>query len=264
MSLHWREYPAWRAEPDQVDPAELPAWIVHEDEDVLALNKPPWLVCHPSKHGPWSSLVGAVKAHTGMETLHLVSRLDRETSGLVLLAKHKAAARTYQMALQERHVRKGYLALLEGEFTQPETVDLPLGPDAQSPVAVKQTWGSGRGFQAARTRFEPVAQGGGFTFCRVDPETGRKHQIRAHAQVLGHPVAGDKLYGPDPLLYLEFIDSGWTERHAQLLSLRRQALHCETLEFDLPSGPRVFHAPLFEDLRSFVSERISLAADAED
>ncbi len=256
MSRHWREYPAWRAEPDQVDPAELPAWIVHEDDDVLAVNKPPWLVCHPSKHGPWSSLVGAVKAHTGEDRLHLVSRLDRETSGLVLLARHKAAARTFQMALQHRRVRKRYLAILEGECGQSGTVDLPLGRDAKSPVAVKQTWGSGRGFQEARTRFEPVQTGGGFTLARVEPETGRKHQIRAHAQVLGHPVAGDKLYGPDPLLYLEFIESGWTERHQQMLSMRRQALHCETLEFDLASGPRTFHAPLFEDLESFVAERI--------
>jgi 23S rRNA pseudouridine1911/1915/1917 synthase len=76
----------------KVDPAELPNWLIEEDDDYMAFDKPGWLVCHPSKDGPWSSLVGAVKEWKQMDISHLVSRLDRETSGIILIAKHYDAA----------------------------------------------------------------------------------------------------------------------------------------------------------------------------
>eukprot|EP01043_Picozoa_sp_COSAG02_P008643 COSAG02_NODE_281_length_25776_cov_37.797998_1_plen_137_part_10 len=81
-----------------VDLAVLPTWILRNDDDLLVINKPGWLVCHPSKNGSLSSLVGAVREYTGLEKLHLVARLDRETSGLVVFAKRPAVAREYQMA----------------------------------------------------------------------------------------------------------------------------------------------------------------------
>ncbi|MGF1482833.1 MAG: RluA family pseudouridine synthase [Opitutales bacterium] len=252
----WRLYPTWQSEPDRVDLETLPAWIVQEDDAIIAVNKPPWLVCHPSKHGPTSSLVGALRAYTGLETLHLIARLDRETSGLVLLAKQRPAARRLQMALEKRAVKKHYLVLLEGELGGPETIDLPLGPDRKSPVHIKQTWGSGHGFQNALTHFVPLHATNGFTLAEVRPETGRKHQIRVHAQVLGYPVVGDKLYGPDETLYLDFIEHGWTERHAASLPLRRQGLHCHSLRFDLGEESLSFAAPLFFDLAGFCTERL--------
>src|SRR5580698_7528119 len=106
-----------------ITPAELESWIVHEDEYLLAVDKPGDVVCHPSKHGPWSSLVGAVREHLGLETVHLVFRLDRETSGIVVLAKDPRSASRLQTAMQERRVGKAYLAVLTGELSEEIRVD---------------------------------------------------------------------------------------------------------------------------------------------
>ena len=98
-----------------IDPQKWPEWIIFEDEHILVLNKPGWLVCHPSKNGPWSSLVGAAKEYLGVESIHLASRLDRETSGVVLLAKHRGAASKWQKAIEKKTVRRAYLTILNGD-----------------------------------------------------------------------------------------------------------------------------------------------------
>ncbi len=238
-------------EAELIDPAELRTWIVYEDEDVLVIDKPGWIVCHPSKNGPWSSLVGACRELTGLETLHLVARLDRETSGIVLIAKRPAAARRLQMAFQERRVEKSYLAIMGGELTESVSVNQPLAKDLESQVAARVTVRKSRSAQKARTHFEPLLSGGGYTLVRVKPETGRKHQIRAHAFWLGHPIAGDKIYGPDDTLFLEFITGGWTSRLAAALPMRRQALHAASLTFE--NGPQ-FRLPLAWDMVQFARE----------
>ncbi len=232
---------------------ELGRWILHEDDRLLVVNKPGDVVCHPSKHGPNSSLVGAARAHTGLETVHLVFRLDRETSGVVVLAKDPVTARRLQMAMQERKVRKTYLALLAGELEEAVVVDQPLGDDTASPVFIKAAVRADG--QPAVTRFEPLSRGGGFTLARITTETGRKHQIRAHAQWLGFPVVGDKIYGPDARLYLDFIGSGWTPGLAARLLLERQALHCAWISLGPAGIPLEFEAPLPADLRSFAEAR---------
>jgi len=107
----------------KVNPAELPQWLIEEDDDFFVFDKPGWLVCHPSKDGPWSSLVGAVREWKGLTTLHLVSRLDRETSGIILIAKHAAAASLSQTAMERRWVSKTYYAILKGELREPVQVD---------------------------------------------------------------------------------------------------------------------------------------------
>jgi len=244
-----------------VDPAEFPGWIVREDENLLIVNKPGWLVCHPSKNGPMSSLCGVVREHTAADKLHLVARLDRETSGLVIFAKRPAVARKFQMAIQNRVVRKDYLALLDGEMPETVRVDRSIGRRPEGLVHVKNEVREGRGSRAAVTTFEPLIARAGHTLCRVVPETGRKHQIRVHAEWLGHCVVGDKVYGPDESLYLEFIERGWTERLEAALPLRRQALHCHRYVFDFPEGPVEFAAPLAEDMREFCEGRMGLADD---
>lgn len=225
------------------------------DDDLLAIDKPGWVVCHPSKNGPWSSLVGACREWSGLETLHLIARLDRETSGVVLLAKHKAAARKLQIAFQERAVAKTYHAILEGEMTEPISVDQRLAKDLESPVAAKVTVRRSNSSQRAITHFNPLAIGGGYSLVRVALETGRKHQIRAHAEWLDHRVAGDKIYGPDDTLFLEFIEHGWTERLEEHLPLRRQALHCTELRF---ADGLTFRAPFAWDLAQFAKEKMGL------
>lgn len=238
-----------------IEPAEVPGWIVHEDERLLVVNKPGDVVCHPSKAGPWSSLVGALREYAGLPTVHLVFRLDRETSGVVVLAKDARTASRLQTAMQERKIGKAYLAILGGELRAPVTVDQALGDDRASPVFIKSAVVPAEEGKAAVTHFAPVACGGGFTLARVVTETGRKHQIRAHAQWLGHGLVGDKIYGPDARLYLDFIDHGWTEALAARLLLPRQALHCAEIDLRPAGFANVFAAPLAADLEQFCRER---------
>jgi 23S rRNA pseudouridine1911/1915/1917 synthase len=232
-----------------IAPAELASWVVHEDERLIVVSKPGDVVCHPSKHGPWSSLVGAVREHLGLATVHLVFRLDRETSGIVVLAKDPRTASRLQTAMQDRRVGKAYLAILTGELAAAVRVEQPLGTDTASPVFMKSAV-CPDGQQAA-TLFEPLSLGRGFTLARVTTETGRKHQIRAHAQWLGHSVVGDKIYGPDARLYLDFIDRGWTPELEKALLLPRQALHCARIDLHAAGMPIAFEAPLPADMRGF-------------
>jgi 23S rRNA pseudouridine1911/1915/1917 synthase len=245
--------------PELINPEEVPGWIVFEDEDLLVVNKPGDIVCHPSKQGPWSSLVGACREYLQVETVHLVHRLDRETSGLVIMAKNKRAARLTQMAFQNRQVSKTYFAIVDGEMLEPVEVKNHLARDMESEVYIKQTVRKSNSAQRAETGFAPVCSGGGYTFVQVTPHTGRKHQIRAHAIWLGHPIVGDKIYGPDDTLYLEFIEHGWTPRLAAALPLRRQALHAAGVEFTVPEFRRTFFAPLLPDMEEFLREKLGIA-----
>jgi len=242
-----------------IDPGEVPGWIVYEDEGLLVVDKPGDVVCHPSKAGPWSSLVGALREYARLPTVHLVFRLDRETSGIVVLAKEARLASRLQVAMQERKIGKAYLAILTGELRAAVTVDQPLGDDLSSPVFMKSavvTDGTG---QNSVTHFTPQAIGEGFTLARVVTTTGRKHQIRAHAQWLGHSLVGDKIYGPDARLYLDFIDHGWTPALAEKLYLPRQALHCAEIDLRPAGLAFTFAAPLPADLREFLAARGMLA-----
>jgi 23S rRNA pseudouridine1911/1915/1917 synthase len=232
---------------------ELKTWILFEDERLLVINKPGDVVCHPSKAGPWSSLVGAAREYTGLPTMHLVFRLDRETSGVVVLAKDAATATRLQTAMMRRQVGKTYEAILTGRLAGKVTVDQPLGDDSTSPVFTKSAVVAGG--QAAVTHFESLTATEAFTHARVVTETGRKHQIRAHAQWLGHSLVGDKIYGPDARFYLQFIEHGWTPALAEKLLLPRQALHCARIDLRPARWEQEFVAPLPDDLRRFCGER---------
>ncbi len=235
-----------------IEPAEFVSWIVANDEHIIVINKPGDVVCHPSKAGPWSSLVGAVREHAQLEASHLIFRLDRETSGLVVFARTSSMASRLQKATQERRVRKSYLAILTGEMPGPLSVNQPLGDDEHSPVFVKSAVRPDG--QPAVTHFTPLAVGRGYTLARVVTETGRKHQIRAHAHWLGYPMLGDKIYGPDDRCFIEFIDNGWTPELAQKLILPRQALHCERIDLTLAGLDRILAAPMAADMRAFCAE----------
>lgn len=236
-----------------ITPEEIKSWVIYEDARLLVVNKPGDVVCHPSKAGPWSSLVGAAREYTGLPTMHLVFRLDRETSGVVVLAKDAKMASRLQTAMMERKAGKGYLAVMTGELSEPVTVNQPLGDDTASPVFIKSAVVEGG--QVAVTHFTPLAVAGGFTLVRVVTETGRKHQIRAHAQWLGRSLVGDKIYGPDARLYLDFITTGWTPALAERLLLPRQALHCAEIDLRIVGAPDVFKAELADDMRVFCRDR---------
>ncbi len=237
----------------QITPAELRGWILHEDGEVIVVNKPGDVVCHPSKAGPWSSLAGAVREYSGLTVSHLIYRLDRETSGVVVFAKTAVVAGRLQLALRLRQVGKTYLAVLTGTLAGPVTVDQPLGDDVNSVVLAKAAVRPDG--KAAITRFVPLSCGGGFTLARVTTGTGRKHQIRAHAQWLGHSLVGDKIYGPDSGCFLEFIDSGWSAALEARLLLPRQALHCCEIDMREAGADRVYRAPMPADMGAFCEAR---------
>ncbi len=249
-----------------VDPTAVPGWVLLDDARLLALDKPGWLVVHPSKNGPWSSLGGAAREVFKLDAVRFIYRLDRETSGVVILARTEAMAGRLGKAILQRKIGKVYMVILEGELAAPVTVDQPLGPDPTVNVSVKQRVvpSGSPGAQEAVTKFHPLANRGGFTLAGVELVTGRKHQIRAHAEWLQHRVVGDKLYGPDPGLYLEFATRGWTERHSALLPLTRQALHCAAIDLRPAGLDCLLRAPWPKDLARFAERRMQLpAAEAQ-
>ena len=243
-----------------VDPELFPEWILSENNDLLVLDKPGWLVCHPSKNGPWSSLVGAAKEYLGVDSIHLVSRLDRETSGVVILAKHKKAASIWQKGVEQRKVKRNYLTILRGELTEEKKVETFIGKDPGSEVFVKQrVTQESRKSQRAFTHFIPLYAQKQHTLCLVKTQTGRKHQIRVHAHHLGNSIVGDKLYGPDESFYLRFIEEGWRKEWIEDLGMSRQALHGLTVEHnDLGTS---FLAPVPSDMKQYLDSEAGWGLD---
>ena len=230
-------------------------WILFEDSELLVLDKPGWLVCHPSKNGPWSSLVGAAKEYLRVNSVHLVSRLDRETSGVVMLAKHKKAASIWQKGVETRNVKRSYLAILNGDLIKETNVITFLGKDPNSEVFVKQrVTEESRKAQRAETRFIPLGNRNKHTFALVKTETGRKHQIRVHAKHLGFFIVGDKLYGPDELYYLKFVEKGWDNKWKESLGMSRQSLHAWSLDFE--NLKQQFKAPVPNDMLDYLVNEV--------
>ena len=230
--------------------------IIFEDDDIVVVNKPGWFVCHPSKRGPWSSLVGATRELLGLDTIFLVGRLDRETSGVVLMAKNQAAGRIWQKALEQKQVKRTYLAIVEGELNEEVQVAGFVGNDPDSKVFVKQrVTAKSRTSKKADTRFFPLYCAEGYTFVSVVTKTGRKHQIRLHAQSIGFPLVGEKLYGHDESYYLNFCESGWNSSWMDELGMDRQALHAR--RFGYLDKDEIFEAEIPSDLMSFLENRMN-------
>jgi 23S rRNA pseudouridine1911/1915/1917 synthase len=247
----------------QITPVELRSWLVEECDGVLVVNKPAGVVCHPSKHGPWSSLAGACREYLGATTIHMPFRLDRETSGVMLVTAVDSIARRLQQAVQRGAYWKSYLALLSGALYGETTVALRLGPAPHSLVRLRQAPRQDGAGRVAATRFLPLITTAKATLARVLPAPGRLHQIRAHARALGRPLYGDKIYGPDERLFMEFIAQGWTPRHQHELEIRWQALHCESILFPANSkqGERRFHAPFAPVMKSFCERVLGQPVD---
>jgi 23S rRNA pseudouridine1911/1915/1917 synthase len=208
--------------------------VIYEDADLLVVNKPAGLVCHPTKTDERSSLIGRVRLHLGTSEGRLVNRLDRETSGLVLIAKSSAVAGELGKLIESSAVQKEYHALVHGFVTRDEfTIDAPLSKDERSAVVIKDcVRPDGAPAQTKVTvvsRFEREQER--FSSLCVQPLTGRKHQIRIHLAHAGHPIVGDKLYGPDEQIYLRFVVGQATEEDWRRLILPNHALHATKLSF---------------------------------
>lgn len=219
-------------------PVEMPLAIVHEDGEVLVVDKPPFLLVHPTSPEQRETLSHGVAHHfarTGVKAkVRPVHRIDRDTSGLVVFAKTALAHSRLDPQLHPGALERGYLALVDGVVEEDSgVVDAPIGRDPRNPQlrAVRPDG------DAARTRWRVVERLPRATLLAVELETGRTHQIRVHMMHFGHPVLGDRQYG-----------------RAGTGLIRRQALHAARLSFAHPStGERMsFEAPLPSDMGELV------------
>lgn len=226
-------------------PEALALDIVHEDEDLIVIDKPVGLVVHPGS-GNWqgtmlNALLHHAEAMANLPRAGIVHRLDKDTSGLIVVAKTLAAHTSLVRQLQERSVTRMYCAFVHGEVEHAGDVDAPIGrhPTQRTRMAIVS---SGR---TARTRYRPVEHYVGATRLECQLDTGRTHQIRVHLTSIGHPLIGDPVY-----------KSGARTALPAEVTLQRQALHAMKLELDHPrTGERMhWNSRLPADLRTLMQQ----------
>ena len=227
--------------------------VLYEDADLLVVNKPAGLVCHPTKGDELSSLISRARLYLRAPG-HLINRLDRETSGVTVLAKNSSAAGELGKLWESRTVQKEYLAIVHGATRYDAgMIDLPLGKDEESMIAIKDCVRAdgtpARTEYSVQRRFRHDERD--FAILSVFPITGRKHQIRIHLAAIGHPIVGDKLYGGNPDLYLAMVQDHLTpEQQAELL-LPNHALHGHEIKLPWRGELKTFRAPPNVDFVAF-------------
>ena len=217
-------------------PEQLPLDIVYEDDYVLVINKAPYMNTIPSREHPAGSVANAVLGHykkTGINsTFHVVTRLDRDTSGLLLIAKHRHIHYLLSEQQKQRRIKRTYEALVYGSVSGDGVIEEPIGRKTTS-IIEREVRSDG---QYALTSYASLGGFGRFSHVELNLGTGRTHQIRVHMSYIGHPLLGDSLYG------------------GSRDDIGRQALHCKRLEFYHPiSGERiVFRKAMPEDMKKLL------------
>ena len=239
-----------------------PLSILYEDEEVLVVDKPPLVAVHPSGRHLVDTLIQRVHAHfrdeiaSGAMTPRLCHRLDRETSGLVLVAKHPRTHPALMGQFESREVEKSYLALTWGRPARTHgLVDEPIGTARASAVRLKVAVRADG--LPSRTGYEVVESVGDVSLVRCDLYTGRQHQIRVHLAWLGCPIVGDKLYGSDEGCFTRAAAGELTDQDRARLGMERQALHHQRLVFTSPARrePVVVESPLAGDMERWLRAR---------
>ncbi|CAH2713462.1 hypothetical protein BACCIP111895_00598 [Neobacillus rhizosphaerae] len=216
---------------------DIPLTILYEDEFILVVNKPAGMNTIPSREHPAGSLANSLVGYyqrIGLQaTSHIVTRLDRDTSGIVLIAKHRHVHHLFSMMQQSGQVKRTYEAIAGGSIVADSgTIEEPIGRKVDS-IIEREVRSDG---QSACTHYRVIERYPGFTYIELELETGRTHQIRVHLSFMGHPLLGDDLYGGVTTL------------------IRRQALHCKKIEFIHPflREIMIFTAPLPQEMRKIV------------
>lgn len=219
---------------EKVPPTEIPLNIVYEDEDIIVINKPAHMPIHPSLNNYTNSMANALAWYYAQQDKPFVfrccNRLDRDTSGLTVVAKHLVSGNILSNMVKERKFHRQYLAIVRGHVEPTSgTINAPLGRKEGTIIERTVDWENG---ETAITHYHVVEEKNGHSLVSLKLETGRTHQIRIHMKHLGFPLIGDYLYNPD----MEFIE--------------RQALHSHKISFTHPmtGKPMEFVAPLPEDM----------------
>jgi 23S rRNA pseudouridine1911/1915/1917 synthase len=211
--------------------------ILHTDPRFLIVDKPAGWLVHPTRPDGTFTLIDWLREQYPGEFLSLVSRLDRETSGLLLVARGKEYASLLGKMQQRREIHKSYLAIVHGRSPASGIIDQPLdrlGKHQPSRIYIRQavvpgTYPAVTEFKTLDTRSHP--EHGVISLVEASPKTGRLHQIRAHFDHLGHPVVNDKIYGRDDELFISYIDKVSEKSH----KIGRHCLHSSKLEMNLGS-----------------------------
>ncbi len=247
--------------------------ILAQNADFLVVAKPPHVLSHPTRPDGEPTLLGWLQEKFPGEFVALVNRLDRETSGTILVARSPETASRLGSMTMRREIQKYYLALVTGHV-EPEhgVIDAPigrLGISEQNPIWLRRGVippddPQARKTDQARTEYWRLAasdegNSDAISLLRLQAHTGRLHQLRVHLAHIGHPVIGDKIYGPDPLLYLQFIDHGWSEEHQRLLGLKRHALHAHQLRFQWNGEDLTITAPMPDDMQLLMANHFTSA-----
>ena len=222
-----------------IPPVKLPLDIVYEDEDIVVVNKPAGMPVHPSLNNYENSLANGLMYYYQEQgkpfIFRCTNRLDRDTSGLTVVAKHMVSSSILSSMGMRHEITREYLAIVRGALKPSEgTIDAPIGRTGSSMIERKIDFENG---ERAVTHYRAIKEQNGHSLISLILETGRTHQIRVHMKYIGHPLVGDYLYNPD----MEYID--------------RQALHSHRLSFTHPvTGEKMeFTAPLPADMRKILT-----------
>lgn len=236
--------------------------IIFEDTGLLAINKPPYMITHPAgKNLFYCATVFFETIYK--KTIHSIHRLDRETSGILLLAKNPLTAQQVAVLFEEDKVRKCYFFIAHKNpgatlfpFTAREKLDRKEG---SMPEAMMFTFPEDSELgKESETHFECLLEKDGYVLALAFPLTGRQHQIRVHAATHGYPLLGDKLYNGDPGVFMRFKDNKASSEDHEKMQIPRQALHAAALRLVYLGKPKHLIAPLPTDLTDWMDEKLKL------